>query len=141
MSVYVFPARSILVDNLCTRLARTRACTPAHTPTRASGGFSFSSSHFTYISQCISWIWVNIIASNHDETQQQISINHYFSAVYERIYYFTRSKSRNHKQYISVYQLIIYQHLNKNSLISFTFTLFIKSSVTDKFTLLSTILP
>ena len=34
----------------------------------------------------------------------------------------------------------MYWHLNKNSLISFTFTLFIKSSVTDKFTLLSTIL-
>lgn|GEM_PF-2167025 len=35
----------------------------------------------------------------------------------------------------------MYRRLNKNSLISFTFTLFIKSSVTDKFTLLSTILP
>ena len=35
----------------------------------------------------------------------------------------------------------MHQHLNKNSLISFTFTLFIKSSVTDKFTLLATILP
>ena len=84
---------------------------------------------------------MNIIVSNHDKTQQQTSINHYYSAVYEIIYYFTRSKSRNHKQYISVYQLIIYQHFNKNSLISFTFTLFIKSSVTDQFTLLSTILP
>ena len=35
----------------------------------------------------------------------------------------------------------MYQHLKKDSLISFTFTLFIKSSVTYKFTLLSTILP
>ena len=57
------------------------------------------------------------------------------------IYYFTRSKSRNQKQYIPVLQLIMYRRLNNNSLISFTFTLFIKSSVTDQFTLLSTILP
>ena len=35
----------------------------------------------------------------------------------------------------------MYWNLNKNSLISFTFTLFIKSSVTDQFTLLSAILP
>lgn len=35
----------------------------------------------------------------------------------------------------------MYQHLKKDSLTLFTFTLFIKSSVTDKFTLLSTILP
>ena len=70
-----------------------------------------------------------------------MSINHYYSAVYERIYYFTRSKSRNHQQYTSVHQLIMYQHLKKDSLTLFTFTLFIKSSVTDKFTLLSTILP
>lgn len=143
MSVYVFPLRSL---RPCRQLvhpprARTRASIRARTPARASDGFSFSSSHFTYIPQCISQIWVNIIASNHDETQQQISINHYYSADYERTYYFTHSKSRNHKQYISVHQLIIYRHLNKNSLISFTFTLFIKSSVTDQFTLLSTILP
>lgn len=35
----------------------------------------------------------------------------------------------------------MYRRLNNNSLTSFTFTLFIKSSVTDKFTLLATILP
>ena len=96
MSVYVFPVRSL---RPCRQLvhsprARTRAGIRARTPARASDGFCFSPSPFTYISQCISYIWVNIIAFHHRKTQQQTTTNHCYTVIYNKTRYFTRSKNR-----------------------------------------------